>query len=148
MQGGSHVICLSRRWSRWNRRFFYVPYVWLDFKYNCEVIILMISHMEWRIDKWHITMASYVRHGVSTHWQLYCLLNGSFRQTLKKTSRLCTAELLWIKSSGDGIVAHWTTKAPPQWPLATGIHWLAVVLLHPMWRESTGDQWFHSTQGQ
>ena len=37
-------------------------------------------------DKCHITMTSHTRHGIPTHWQLYCLLNSSFRQIWKKTS--------------------------------------------------------------
>ena len=50
-------------------------------KYNCDVIILMFNHVECRIGKWHIKMTSPTHHGISTHRQLYCLLNRSFRQT-------------------------------------------------------------------
>ena len=46
----------------------------------------MFNHAECRIDKWHITKTSHTRHGISTHWQLYCLFNSSSRETWKKTS--------------------------------------------------------------
>ena len=45
--------------------------------------------------------------------------------------------------AGDDIPAHLATKAPLQRSLATGIQWWPVILLHPLWRESNGDQWFH-----
>ena len=104
-------------------------YVRLDFQfqYNGNAIILMFDHAECRIDKWHITMASHTRPGISTHWQLYCLLNSLLRQTWKKKHQ---AELLWGESTGGGIAAHWTTKVQLQWPLATGIHWWPVVSPH------------------
>ena len=100
-----------------------IRHVRLDFQYNCDVTILMFNHTGCRIDKWYITMTSHTRQRISTHWQLYRLLNISFRQTWKKHQ----AELLWGESTGDGITAHWTTNAPNQWSLATGNHrWPAV----------------------
>ena len=63
---------------------FCIWYVRLDFEYNCDVNILMFNHAEWRINKWHATMTSHTQHGISTHWQLYCLLNSSFTQTWRE----------------------------------------------------------------
>ena len=127
-------------WSRQQRGlpssdgYFCIWYVRLDFQYICDVIILMFNHAQCPIDKWHIAMTSHTRHGISTQWQLYCLLNNSFRQTWNKTpSRLFT--------TGDGIAAHWTAKAPLQWLLATGILWWPVVSPHTGPATSSITEW-------
>ena len=65
---------------------FCICYVRLDFQYICDVIILLFIIAECRIGKRLITMTTHTRHRISTHWQLHCLLNSSFRQTWKKTS--------------------------------------------------------------
>ena len=75
----------------------------LDFQNICDVITLMFNHAECRIDKWHITMTSHTRHGISTHWQLYCLLISSLRQTRKKTS-----SRLFVR----GIHQRWNRRTP------------------------------------
>ena len=107
-------------------------YVRLDFQfqYNGNAIILMFDHAECRIDKWHITMASHTRPGISTHWQLYCLLNSLLRQTWKKNIKpsFCEGNPPAVESPHTG---------PPKFNSSD-----------PLQRESTGDQWFRRTQGQ
>ena len=61
-------------------------YVRLDFQYNSDTIILIFNHVDCRIGRWHITLTMHTRHGISTHWQLYCLFNSSFRKTRQNTS--------------------------------------------------------------
>ena len=109
---------------------FCVWYVRLDFQHICDVIILLFNLEECRIDKWIITITMHTRHMVSTNWQLHCLLNSSFRQTWKKT---------------------------PSWSFVRGIYRQGNRRIldhpklhssHPLQRESSGDQWFHRTQGQ
>ena len=105
-------------------------YVRLDFQYNGNVIILMFNTAECRIDKWHITIASHTRPGISTHWQLYCSLNSLLRQTQKKT---------WNRAFVKGIHRRWNRRTLDHQSSTT---------VDPLQRKFNGDQWFHRTQGQ
>ena len=50
---------------------------------------------------YRITVASHDGHGHSEHRQLNCLFNRLSRYTSKKTRKLCAADPLWGKFTGD-----------------------------------------------
>ena len=106
-------------------------YVRLDFQYNCHVIILMFNHAECRIDKWHKTMTSHTRPGISTHWPLYCLLNSSLWQTRKKTSN---------RAFVRGIHRRWDRR--------TLNHESSTTMFPSNWNPLVTSEWFYRIQGQ
>ena len=105
-------------------------YVRLDFHYNGNVVILMFNHAECGIDKWHKTMASYTRLGISIHWQLYFFVKQLVKANIKENikSSFCERNPPAMESPHT---------EPPKFNSSD-----------PLQRESTGDQWFHHTQGQ
>ena len=109
--------------SAWNEydmhfrnHFLYAPSQWETLHCNT------ISHWLGACTKWslafcccpsipcYIWVPSYERHGVSIHWQLYCLLfvQQFVWPTIKIISKLCFAGPLWGGSTSN----QWIPKGP------------------------------------